>query len=278
MNRTRLGDVGQEPKTRQWIARLLAGAALVAGDAALGSWWTSRLLHTDDGASAGAGVSAGVSPAGKATVSAAGTSPKSLSSNMASLLHELGIQAGSVRPGNQPTSGLLPALGLGGKGSSGLTGRIAGERLGAVGQLLDPSGITQGASRQLVRTLDSAAGLALLATVLLTVAALATARRRQPIARHLAARISAICGVVLVVVWPLATLVTNHSHGAVADAARVIYRGGLPVRTTLCWCLAGAASLWLALILVPRFGRRRAPEAELTAVQPFAGPRLEQAR
>jgi len=256
VNRTRLGDVGQKPKTRQWIARLLAGAAVVAGDAALGSWWTSRLLHSDDGANAGTGIRAGASPAGKATASAAGTSPKSLSSNMASLLHELGIPAGSARPGDQPASGLLPALGLGGKGAAGHTARIAGEHLGAVGQLLDPSGITQGASRQLVHTLDATAELALLAAVLLTVAALATARPRQPMARHLAAQISALCGVILVVVWPLATLVTIHSHGAVADAAKVIRRGGLPVRTTLCWCLVGAASLWLALILVPRFGRR----------------------
>lgn len=235
MNLARTGGGSPRHGLRQLLARLLAGLGLLAANAALGSWWASLLLAGD--------MASATTAAPRRLPSGPGTSGQT-SSSITSIAHALGLATGS-------------ASGHGGHGSDTSLG------ISSLGQVLGVPGIATGTSGHLARTLHADAGLALLAAALAAVVAVAVARQRRPIVTHLAARVAMVCGIVLMVVWPLATVVAANSHGTLATVAGDVRRGGAPVRVALSWCLGGALALWLALRPWP--ARRQTREARLLA-------------
>lgn len=231
-------DRPQHATPRRLVARVLVALALAAAEAALGTWWAALLLARsgNGGVLGNLGAALGGEPVGGggAATGSLGSALGLGTGSGGSLGSALGLGAGAA--GSPRTGAPVPLGGLLGDGGSLLGG---------------------GGSAHLAHQLHGDAGLALAAAVVLAVAAVAVAPRRQRTCLRLAGGVSAVAGLALLATWPVAAAVSAWSGGSVHRAAGAVLRAGAPVRVALAVALGSALVAGALAVAAGRRARRR---------------------
>lgn len=235
-------------RLRELVARLLVLVAILAGIAALATWWSSFLVVKNAAAINRVAALGALHQVVSQVHHAAPSVPidpdvdKAIlhSLNSTRLLDELSL---SAQRGTRSLTALLDKV------DPRLRGPLAAHPLHVT--------VSRTNVAQIAAELRRVAKIALEVGIAAAAAGLLVAPMRHLVLRRVGVAATVVCGLSAALTWGIPNLVLRYAHGTAHHDAMTVLSDCQPVRLVVLYCLIGGAAAFLVTHVFELFGGRR---------------------